>query len=643
MKNSAELINSTNQRFTSKEYLKDIVRVEQIWPQLKEKFGNVIAVNQIHGNLQDKLSYSELALNISYAANAFISLGLKRNDVTCLFAENSPRWLIADQGIMTAGGIDAVRGCDASSEELNYIIEDSKAIGLIVQSDKILEKITFKDDFKNKYNFIIQFEGEAREGVLSWNDFLEIGKTALETINKDDDQSKNNSDDIATILYTSGTTGRPKGVPLTHANLLHQIKSLSFIANPSPGDSVLSVLPIWHSYERSAEYFFFANGCTQFYTNVRDLKEDLKIVQPEVMATVPRIWEAIHDGFFDVLNKMNPLRKTFLKLGLTISSKYKLSIREFNCKTIEKINFLGRSIALLTIIYLFFIHKLFARFIWPKLLNQLCGTRLKYPINGGGALALHVDLFFEAIGVELLVGYGLTETSPVISCRRRSNNIRGTSGEPLPETEIKIVDQENLKIKKFYEMGKVFVKGPQVMKGYLNKPEATKKVLFQDGWFDTGDLGMIIPSGSLVLTGRSKDTVVLSNGENVEPVPLEDCIKSCSFITQVMLVGQDEKNLGALLVVDKESLASWLNEDDFNDSSFKNDLKIKQLIKNEINLLLSNRKGSRSYERISGLAIVEPFTIANGLLTQTLKQKRDKIRERDYLSIQEIYGKQVKS
>ena len=272
---------------------------------------------------------------------------------------------------------------------------------------------------------------------------------------------------------------------------------------------------------------------------------------------------------------------------------------------------------------------------------------MKYPINGGGALAMHVDLFFESIGIDLLVGYGLTETSPVISCRSLSDNVRGSSGTPLAKTEVKIIDIETNKVVKFFEKGKILVRGPQVMKGYLNNPVATKKVLQDDGWFDTGDLGFLIPRGSLVITGREKDTIVLSNGENIEPVPLEDCIKSCDLISQAMILGQDEKNLSALIVIDKNFFDEWILktfEGEIKKLENKKDLEnIKKAIKNKLNMLLSQRPQSRSFERLKDIAIVEPFTIDNGMLTQTLKQKRDQIRIRDKKYIEEIYGKQIKT
>jgi long-chain acyl-CoA synthetase len=237
---------------------------------------------------------------------------------------------------------------------------------------------------------------------------------------------------------------------------------------------------------------------------------------------------------------------------------------------------------------------------------------------------MHVDGFFEAIGIELLVGYGLTETSPVLTCRRRWANRRGSAGQPLAGTSLRIVDPESGELLALGQRGRVLARGPQVMAGYWGKPEASAAVLDSEGWFDTGDLGHLLPDGSLVLTGRAKDTIVLSSGENIEPGPLEEALVASPLIEQVLVVGQDRKQLGAL-VVPKEAAES-------------SDLALLRALTRECNRLLAARPGSRPDERLSGVALVEPFTLDNGLLTQTLKQRRDRITARDAAAIESIYA-----
>ena len=635
-------VHKEKEALLSHDFVEDLGRVDQMWPKLAENYGQIVAVDAPHVSHPETFNYKQLANRISTAANAFFDFGIRKGDVVAMFSENSPRWLVADQGLMRLDAVNAVRGALAPIEELQYIIQDSGAIALIVQTAELWKKLDLKEEQTNRFKFILQLEGEPLEGVIGWESFLSRGldNEAASSIKGRSFDSETSS--VATILYTSGTTGKPKGVPLTHQNLLHQIKSLACVAYPPAGSPVLSVLPIWHSYERSAEYYFFSCGCTHNYTTIKKLKSDLPRVRPIVMATVPRLWEAIKEGFDDAIQSMPRARQKVLKSALKNSSAYKLSLRKARSLTIEKVSAMNRFVACLELLTRFPMHSLASLFLWPKVLNKLSGGKLLFPISGGGAIAPHVDLFFEALGVELLVGYGLTETSPVISCRRPWRNIRGSSGQPLPQTEFQVVDLDTGISKRFYQSGLVKVRGPQVMNGYLGNQNATDKVLDKDGWFNTGDIGMLLPDGSVVLTGRSKDTIVLSNGENIEPAPLEAALVASPLIEQVMMVGQDQKHLAVLVVPKKEALISWANEQGLN---LKENLggsiggsDLRKLFRREINHLLSSRTGSRNEERVIDMAIVEPFTIENGLLTQTLKQRREKIYDRDFEAISEIYG-----
>ena len=620
---------------------KKISQVDEIWELLKVEFGNVLAVNSPHSFHPESFTYEELAEKISIAAEAFSQIGVEPDDVVALFAENSPRWLIADQGLMRLGASDSVRGATAPASELRYILEDSNAVGLIVQNSDLWERLSLNDKQINRLKFVIQLEGKACRDVCEWESFMNKGLNKANVIKQkniiDTKQTR-----IATILYTSGTTGKPKGVPLSHSNLLHQIRALACVANPSPGSPVLSVLPIWHSYERSAEYYFFSCGCTQTYTSIRNLKDDLPRVKPILMATVPRLWESIKLSFEDAVEKMPKLRRCIIKSAISNSKAYKLAQRKFNMLTIDSVSNLDKITSLIYIILRFPVHRISSIYLWPKILTKICGGRLRFPISGGGAIAPHVDSFFEALGVELLVGYGLTETSPVLTCRRPWRNIRGGAGQPLPETEIKIVDPETFITKKLRQKGLVLARGPQIMSGYLGKQSESKRVLDANGWFNTGDLGMLLSDGSLILTGRVKDTIVLSSGENIEPGPLEEALIGSPLIDQAFLLGQDQKHLAALIVPRIDYMKGWLIENGLNSEVVlglcPENLEIRRILRLEMNKVLANRLGSRREERLISIALVEPFTIENGLLTQTLKQKREKIIQRDLKFINEIYG-----
>ena len=602
-----------------------------------------MAVDAPHAAHPERLSYQALAERIDQAAAAFRSLQIGSGDVVGLFAENSPRWLVADQGLMRAGAIDAVRGAAAPVEELRYILEDSSAVALVVQTADLLQRLQLPAELQERLRFVLVLEGSAPAGALDFDTFLGLanGQEAPDPITGRDRASAPAT--TATILYTSGTTGRPKGVPLTHANLLHQMRSLACVTRPEPGSPVLSVLPIWHSYERSAEYYFFSCACSQSYTTIKQLKKDLPRVKPVIMATVPRLWEAVQAGFEDAVKTFPASRQRLLRAALTNSTAFTLARRRSRDLMIQPLRKRDRLKAAAEASRRWPAHALASKLIWPKLRQQLSGGSLRYPINGGGAIAPHVDAFFEAVGIELLVGYGLTETSPVVSCRRPWRNIRGSSGLPLPDTEFRIVDADSRKPLGFRERGVVLVRGPQVMGGYLGKPEATAKVLDADGWFDTGDLGMLLPDGSVVLTGRAKDTIVLSSGENIEPGPLEEALVSSPLIEQVMLVGQDERQLGALVVPRADAVKTWASSqgcdpgDDLG--GHPGDQRLLKLLRGELNRLLADRAGSRADERLAGVALVEPFSIENGLLTQTLKQRRDRITERDRSLIESVYGR----
>nr|WP_075487666.1 AMP-binding protein [Prochlorococcus marinus] len=625
---------SVNSKFAkNRDYIKNLNHVDQIWENLKLKYGDTLAVSDLRGKYKEKFSYSELSDLITKVSFSFKNHGLEKGDVVTLISENSPRWLIADQGLMRLGAINAVRGTNSPSVELDYIINHSNSVGLIVQSKETWLKLNNKEELKKRLKFIINLEDEQFDSLISWSKFISTGET------KDSQNSfeKYNPriDDVATILYTSGTTGKPKGVPLTHANLLHQIINLAYVADPEPGTSVLSVLPIWHSYERSAEYFFFSCGCSQYYTIPKFLKDDITQIKPVVMATVPRLWEAIHDGFHQALKKMPSKKQKLIRFLISNSSVFKRSLRKIRNLHINQITFKSKIPLLGSVIGRYPLHKLSTIFIWPNILRQLCGEKLKFPINGGGALPEHVDLFFESLGVDVLVGYGLTETSPVLTCRRRELNVRGSSGQPLAFTEIKIVNDDKKKILKFREVGKILVKGPQVMKGYLNNESATKDVLSKDSWFDTGDLGFLIPNGSLFITGRAKDTIVLSSGENIEPNPLETEILSSEFINQIQLVGQDKKCLTALVVPNVELVKNKFLEEDLSQLNLNKN--IGTFFKSQINNLLKSRLGARSEEQILDCFFVDAFTLENGLLTQTLKQKRKEIEKKYSLPIENMY------
>ena len=624
--------------------------LDQLWPELERQYGDAVALVAPH-DTEDKqtVSFSALRQRIDQAAAGFAALGLGGGEVVALFAENGPRWLVADQGLMRCGAANAVRGSSAPVEELRYILADSGSVGLVVESAALLARLGLDGEACQRLRFVVLLEGEAPAApgpanlpCLSWTSFMAQGAAAPLPAAPSGDAGR-----LATLLYTSGTTGEPKGVPLSHGNLLHQVRSLGALVDPKPGDEVLSVLPIWHAYERSVEYFLLSCGCRQTYTTLRNFKNDLQRVRPHYMVSVPRLWEAILSGFEDALAAMPPGRQRLLRAALANSRAFHTARRTARDLTLApeapatrlraQVESLARRPA----------EALAAAQLWPRMRQQLVGGRLRTAISGGGALAPYVDGFFEAVGIELLVGYGLTETSPVLTCRRQWANRRGSAGQPLAETSLRIVDPESRRTLAIGERGLVLARGPQVMAGYWGKPEATAKVLDGEGWFDTGDLGLLMADGTLVLTGRAKDTIVLSSGENIEPGPLEDALAALPMVEQVMVVGQDRRQLGLLLVPKAEALAAWASAQGLPGSKGSEageagplpaDPALLKALSREFNRVLAARAGSRPDERLAGVAVVAPFTIENGLLTQTLKQRRDRIAKRDAAAIEALYS-----
>ncbi|MCC5604231.1 AMP-dependent synthetase/ligase [Nostoc favosum] len=641
---SSFLSNISEQERQALKRLVDYTNVEslpEIWPLASERFGDVVALRNPHAKPEVAITYTQLAEQMRLFAAGLQALGVKVGDRISLISDNSPRWFIADQGIMTAGGVDAVRSSQAEKEELLFIIANSGSTAIVVEDLKTLKKL--QDRLKDlPIQVVILLSDEAPPTdetlkVLNFAQLLEIGK------NHNFVPVKQNRDALATLIYTSGTTGKPKGVMLSYNNLMHQVLTFRTVVQPNAGDIVLSILPSWHSYERTVEYYLLSQGCTQVYTNLRSVKADLRQFKPNYMVGVPRLWESIYEGVQKQFREQPAKKQRLINFLLGNSEKYikarrvaqGLSLNNLHASAVERLAAKIQASALLPL------HALGERLVYAKV-REATGGQVKQMISGGGALPRHIDNFFEIIGVQILQGYGLTETSPVTHVRRPWRNLIGASGQPLPATEAKIVDPETKAPLPVEKRGLVLLRGPQIMQGYYQNPEATAKAIDAEGWFDSGDLGWLTPQDDLVLTGRAKDTIVLTNGENIEPQPIEDVCLRSPYIDQIMLVGQDQRSLGALIVPNVEALEKWaasqnLTLDTQNDQvasspSQKIDFEsriIQDLFRQELNREVQNRPGYRPDDRIGTFKLIlEPFSIENGLMTQTLKVRRHVVTER---------------
>ncbi|MEM9264399.1 MAG: AMP-binding protein [Cyanobacteria bacterium P01_F01_bin.13] len=600
--------------------------VADIWPIVAECFPNQIALEDPHGTPQLTLTYGELAQQIKQFAAGLQSLGIQPQDKIALFSDNQPRWLVADQGIMAAGAVDAVRGSQADKDELAFILDNSDAVAMIVQDQATLNKLADLLDDKN-LQFIVLLSDETPKlktsaKLLNFNWLMALGE------DKDLNEVERDLNHLATLMYTSGTSGRPKGVMLSQHNLLSQVAGACSVVHPAPGSKVMSILPIWHCYERTFEYFTLSQGVHQIYTTIRHVKKDLKTYKPNYMVGVPRLWESIYEGVQKQFREQPKSKQKLINFFLYQSQRYITARRIADNLSLDQTpNAFDRTMAVAQCAVLWPFHKLGDTMVYKKV-REATGGDIDFVVSGGGSIADHLEDFYEIIGVDILGGYGLTETSPITHVRRPWQNLRGADGQPLPSTETRIVDLDSRQDVSQGQQGLVLIRGPQVMQGYYKNPDATTKAIDSDGWFDTGDLGKITVNGDLIITGRAKDTIVLTNGENIEPQPVENACARSQYVDQIMLVGQDQKVLGALIVPNLEALSQWaasqdITIDETSPAAALENSKVQSLFKQELTREVKARPGYRPDERIGPFTLLsEPFSIENGMLTQTMKIKR---------------------
>ncbi|MBW4578325.1 MAG: AMP-binding protein [Tildeniella nuda ZEHNDER 1965/U140] len=640
----------------------------EMWAIAAQRFSQNLAVYDPHAKPVVQLTYAELYQQMQQFAAGLQALSVRQGDHVALFADNSPRWLVADQGIMGAGAVNAVRGSQADRDELLFILANSDSTALVVQDQATLTKLAQALE-SLPLRFVVLLTNETPPAIgalkiLNFSQLMQLGAgQPLQPVQLE-------RDTLATLMYTSGTSGMPKGVMLSHSNLLAQIDGAASVVNPQNG-RVLSILPIWHCYERTFEYFIFAYGCTQAYTNIRHVKQDLKDFKPNYMVAVPRLWESIYEGVQKQFRDQPPSKQRLVNFFLTVSHRYIVARRILNGVSLDALqpSIAQRLTAAVQAALLWLPHQLGDRLIY-KQVREGIGGEVKFFVSGGGSIAEHLEDFFEMIGVDILGGYGLTETAPITHVRRIWRNIRGGDGQPLPQTETRIVDPETRQPVPLFKQGLVLIRGAQVMQGYYKNPEATAKAIDPDGWFNTGDLGWVTEQDDLIITGRAKDTIVLTSGENIEPQPIEDACLRSPYIDQIMLVGQDQKVLGALIVPNLEALQKWAmaqgrelqlpetavsgqrsavsgqelstNSQQLttNNSSLitLTSKPVQDLMRQELNREVKNRPGYRADDRIGLFRLLEePFSIENGLLTQTLKIRRNVVTERYQGMINEMF------
>jgi len=594
-------------------------------------------------------TYRELYERACSLATGFIALGLLPREHVALLADNRPEWMLCDCAVLLCGGADVPRAADVTAQEISYIVAHSDSVIVVAENLSVLRRVLEVRDSLPKVRHYILIDGEPPEnsGVLKLSDVLERGRHLRASGDRvvEERLAQIKGGDIFTLIYTSGTTGTPKGVMLTHDNMLSQVRYLPFELYPT--DRVLSILPVWHSYERVFEMVAVSRGCCTYYTTVRTVGEDLRKVRPTMMASAPRLWEGLYNRILQNVRTAPALRRALFNAAYHCSREYQ---QAHFFLTGQLIDLHGRSWgeslrlaagSLLKLLVYAVPCKLLDALVLKKL-RAVVGGEFRGTVSGGGALPPHVDEFFNYIGIPVLEGYGMTETSPVLAVRTWRKRIIGTVGPFWPHTEIRIVEHGTDKV--LYPTrfgggrgvkGEIHARGPQVMLGYYKNPEATQKVL-RDGWMNTGDIGMVTFNNCLKILGRSKETIVLLSGENVEPVPIEAKLLESRFIEQCLVVGQDEKHLAALIVPSLEGLkaqgfavATLAAAEDHP--------QVAELISAEVRRLVSREQGFKPFEFVTAWRFVPKAFEVGDELTATFKPKRHVIAEKYAGLVDDIY------
>jgi len=542
-------------------------------------------------------------------------IGVGKGDHVGLICDNRSEWLVTDLAILSLGAADVPRGCDTMAGEMSYILGFSGCSVAFMENDKQVEKIIpLKDDLAELKTLILMDRPsttlQSPWEVLYFDDLLAEGLEKVSPSFLEDNVARGEGDDICTIIFTSGTTGEPKGVMLTHNNFLHQVLNIHSVANIEVGDIWLSVLPVWHSFERVIQYVSLGAATTIAYSKPvgKIMLMDLQKLNPQWMASVPRIWAAIEAGVSRNIKAKGPvswaLYRFFLSLAIIHQGmQNRLQGRVADFKKVSALPFF--ILYPLPWLILYPLRQLGNLLIFSKIREKV-GTGFKAGISGGGALPPRLYQFFKAIGIQILEGYGLTETAPVVAFSPQHHPVMGVVGPAWPGTEIRIMDEKGQPAGPGVK-GVVHLRGPQVMKGYYRKEKETSAIIDSEGWLNSGDLGIMTVKGELKIIGREKDTIVLLGGENIEPVPMEQKLAESPYIEQAMIVGQDQKYLAALIVPDFDALEAYAKE---NGLAYENRIHLRdvhailELLTGEINSLISAKNGFRSFERIYKFAVL---------------------------------------
>jgi long-chain acyl-CoA synthetase len=567
------------------------------------------------------LTWREAGRRVRAVGCGLLSLGLKKGDRAAILATSRPEWVIADLGILAAGGATSTIYTSNTAEESAYILEDSGARFCFVENPQQAEKIRSVRDRVPGVRKLFLIDGEPPAGddwVMTLADLERLGAEwdAAHPGGYDESVRSLRPTDLATLIYTSGTTGNPKGVMLTHDNWLFEADSIADLGVLGEDDKQMLFLPLAHSFAKVLEVAFIRTGtATAIDGVIDDLLDNLAVVRPTVMAAVPRVFEKVYNKVVSGAREAGGLKYKIFRWALGVGGK------------VSKLRQNGQAPGGL----LAFQHRLADKLVYSKLKARF-GGRLRFMISGGAPLSRAIAEFFHAADILILEAYGLTETSAGSTGNRLEKFKFGTVGRPLKGVEIRIAED-----------GEILIRGRNIMQGYYNLPDATAEALDEDGWLHTGDIGHLDADGFLAITDRKKDIIVTAGGKNIAPQNIEGMLKaSCQYVSQVVMLGDRRPFCVALITVNEETTGKWARErgidyKDYTDLTSRPE--VRELIREAVEAVNARLA---SYERIKDFALLDhDFSQATGELTPKMSIKRKVVEQRHRDVLEGFYRETV--
>lgn len=555
------------------------------------------------------ISHRTIADRVRHLAFGLKALGVAAGNRVAILSENRPEWAIADYACLMGGMADVPIYPTLPAEQIAYILRDSGAVAIFASTKELAEKIaSVKSELPTLQHVIVFNEDAATGGAIRIAALEAKGAAAMTPDAAAQYREKAlavKPDDLATIIYTSGTTGEPKGAMLSHGNIASNVSAVIDPLGMSPGDTSLSFLPLSHIFERMVDYLMFAAGVSIAYVESMDtIAQNMKEVRPTIVVAVPRIYEKIHARITDTAVRAGGAKRAIFLWAVAVGERW------------TEVVLSGRKPGMLLALE----HRIADKLVFGKV-REAVGGRLRFFISGSAPLSTEISRFFYSAGLIILEGYGLTETSPVIAVNTPQHVTIGTVGAPIAGVEVKIAAD-----------GEILTRGPHVMKGYFNRPEATKEAIDPDGWFHTGDIGTL-EDGLLRITDRKKDIIVTAGGKNIAPQPIENIVRANKYVTQAVMIGDRRKFPLMLVVPNFEQLDRWAGYKSIPTSDRKAmlaNLLVKAKMEKEV---LGGLDKLAHFEKPKKVVLLEQdFSIDSGELTPTLKVKRGTV-DRKYRAL----------